>query len=196
MKPDPADRFRNHFLIVCRFNAMSRYTLPGIISLTVICCFIVILLSAVSADLIPVPPFIIPDQESVPVFDEVQYQGQATVEKEDAGPEMTLYVNRPYGYVQSTRASQANLSIVKTTIERYSKSKAVIRGEIKNLDDKTIDLVVVTFNLYNADGDQIGNAYASIDYLSPRSTWKFVTDPIERPDFQFERYGSIYVGVF
>jgi hypothetical protein len=175
---------------------MNGYTTPGILSLTAICCIIVLLLSAVTADLIPIPQVGTQTQDSIPIYDAVQYQTQASVEKEDVTPGMTLYVERPYGYIQSNRASQANLSIIKTYIERYSKSKAVIRGEIKNMDDKTIDLVVATFNLYNADGDQIGNAYASVDYLAPRTTWKFVTDPIERSDFQFEQYGSIYAGVF
>ncbi len=175
---------------------MSGHTMPGIVSITVICCISLLLLSAVTADLIPLPSFGIPTQDTVPVYDAAQYQTQTSVEKEDVMPGMTMYVQRPYGYIKSTQTNQANLSIVKTEIERYSKSKAVIKGELRNLDDKTIDLVVLTFNLYNADGDQIGNAYASIDYLPPKATWKFVTDPIERSDFQFEQYGSIYVGVF
>lgn len=177
---------------------MNGQTMPDIFSLTVICCFIILLLSPVlSADMMPISSLEIVPKDSVPVFDAVQYQGQSSVNTEDIkGSGMSLYLKRPYGYIQSSKESHANLSIVKTTIDWYSKSSAVIRGEIKNLDDKTIDVVVVTFNLYNANGDQIGNAYASIDYLSPKTTWKFTTDPIDRPDFQFERYGSIYIGVF
>jgi len=176
---------------------MNGHSKPGILWLTMICGLGILLLSSV------IPAEIIPDSSSqmisddiVPIYDAVQYQTQASVQKEQVDDSMTLYLKRPYGYIRSSADSGANLSIIKTYIERYSKSKAVIKGEIKNLDDKTIDLVVITFNLYNADGDQIGNAYASIDYLSPKTTWKFVTEPIERSDFQFERYGSIYIGVF
>ncbi|PWR74075.1 FxLYD domain-containing protein [Methanospirillum lacunae] len=175
---------------------MNGHLLPVILSITAICGIAILLFSAVTADYIPLPSFGIPPQNSVPVFDAAQYQTQTSVEKEDVTPGMTMYVQRPYGYIKSTQASQVNLSIIKTDIERISKSTSVIKGEIKNLDEKTIDLIVITFNLYNADGDQIGNAYTSIDYLAPKSTWKFVTDPIERSDFQFEQYGSIYVGVF
>jgi hypothetical protein len=176
---------------------MNGQIMPGILSLTAICCLVILFLSAaLSADIIQNPSYQTISGDVVPIYDAVQYQSQACVEKEGINDGMELYLKRPYGYVRSTADSQANLSIVKTYIERYSKSKSVIRGEIKNLDDKTIDLVVITFNLYNADGDQIGNAYASIDYLSPKTTWKFTTDPIERSDFQFERYGSIYIGVF
>ncbi|PKL60463.1 MAG: hypothetical protein CVV33_02540 [Methanomicrobiales archaeon HGW-Methanomicrobiales-4] len=176
---------------------MNGFTLPGILSLTAICCFVVLLLSAaLSAEDIQSPFYESVTTFGVPVLDEVQYRAQASVEREGIGDGMTLYLKRPYGYIQSSQESQANLSIIKTSIERYSKSKAVIKGEIKNLDDKMIDLVVITFNLYNADGDQIGNAYASIDYLASKTTWKFMTDPIERSDFQFEKYASIYIGVF
>lgn len=176
---------------------MNGATLPGILSLTVICCLVVLLLPvALSADFIPSPSNEEVSSSGVPILDAVQYRAQATVEKEDVSDGMTLYLKRPYGYLQSSRESSANLSIIKTSIERYSKSRAVIKGEIKNLDSKTLDLVVVTFNLFNADGYQIGNAYASIDYLAPKTTWKFMTDPIERSDFQFEKYASIYTGVF
>jgi hypothetical protein len=169
---------------------------PMILSITAICGIVILLFSTVAADNIPLPSIGVPPQNSVPIFDAAQYQTQTSVEKEDVIPGMTMYVQRPYGYIKSTQASQVKLSIIKTDIERISKSTSVIKGEIKNLDEKTIDLIVITFNLYNADGDQIGNAYASIDYLAPKSTWKFVTDPIDRSDFQFEQYGSIYVGVF
>ncbi len=170
--------------------------MPGILSLTSICCLIILLMSAALSAEITDGELQIIQGDVVPIYDAVQYQTQACVEREGVSEGMELYLKRPYGYIRSTSDTTANLSIVRTNIERYSKTKAVIKGEIKNLDDTVIDLVVVTFNLYNADGDQIGNAYASIDYLSPRTTWKFTTDIIERSDFQFERYGSIYIGVY
>lgn len=176
---------------------MSGHTLPGFFLTAVLCCLGVLLFSsALSAEIIPNPLARTSTGDVVPIYDAVQYQSQESVEKEMIENGMTLYLKRPYGYVQTTADTGANLSIVKTEILRYSESRAVIKGEIKNLEDRMIDLIVITFNLYNADGDQIGNAYASIDYLSPKATWKFVTDPIERSDFQFERYGSIFVGAF
>ena len=106
------------------------------------------------------------------------------------------YVTRPFGFMECMENDQVNLTIVKTYIDRVSKDKAYIRGEIRNQDDKTIDLIVITFNLFNANGEQIGNAYASIDYLEPKRTWKFSTEPILGSEFRFERYGSIFTGVF
>lgn len=176
---------------------MNGHTMPGILFVTAIGCLALVLLtSSLSADIVPVQTRDGGMKHYIPVYDAVQYQSQQTVEKEMIDDGNAIYVKRPYGYIESRTEGEANISIIKTSIDRISTEKAVIRGEIKNLDDKTIDLIVITFNLYNADGKQIGNAYASIDYLSPRTTWKFVTDPIDRSDFQFERYGSIYIGMF
>ena len=132
---------------------------------------------------------------SVPVYDSVNYQVQSTIEKEDSHGRK-IFVSRPFGYLECTEDSMVNLSIKKTYIDRISRDKAYIKGEIRNLDDKTIDIIVLTFNLFNADGDQIGNAYATIDYLEPKKTWKFSTDVIDRSDFKFERYGSIFTGYY
>ncbi|PWR74961.1 FxLYD domain-containing protein [Methanospirillum stamsii] len=133
--------------------------------------------------------------KSFPIYDSVNYRIQNTIEKEDSGGR-TCYISRPYGYVETSEDTQVNLSIRKTYIDRVSRDKAYIKGEIKNLDDKTIDVIIITFNLFNADGKQIGNAYASIDYLEPKGEWIFSTEPITRTDFKFERYGSIYTGIF
>lgn len=133
--------------------------------------------------------------KSFPIYDSVNYRIQNTIEKEDSGGR-TCYISRPYGYVETSEDTQVNLSIRKTYIDRVSQDKAYIKGEIKNLDDKTIDVIIITFNLFNADGKQIGNAYASIDYLEPKGEWIFSTEPITRTDFKFERYGSIYTGIF
>lgn len=132
---------------------------------------------------------------SFPLYDSVQYQIQDTIQKEETEGRR-LFISRPFGYLECTEDNQVNLSIRKTYIDRVARDKAYIKGEIRNLDDKTIDIIVITFNLFNADGDQIGNAYATIDYLEPKKTWKFTTDPITRSDFKFERYGSVFTGVY
>ena len=48
-----------------------------------------------------------------------------------------------------------------------------ITGSIKNNTDKQYSYVQVTFNLYDADGAQIGSALANINNLEPNGLWKF-----------------------
>ena len=48
-----------------------------------------------------------------------------------------------------------------------------VTGTIKNNTDKQYSYVQVTFNLYDADGAQIGTALANINNLEANGTWKF-----------------------
>lgn len=178
----------------CVVNMRRKYQ-KGII-FTSILGFFSILILACSCLVVSDQVFSIEDIENTfPLYDTVNFKVQDTILK-DGSNGRTCYISRPFGYIESSEDSQVNLSIKKTYIDRVSRDKAYIRGEIKNLDDKTIDIIIITFNLFNADGKQIGNAYASIDYLEPKTEWVFSTEPIAGSDFKFERYGSIYAGVF
>lgn len=48
-----------------------------------------------------------------------------------------------------------------------------VTGTIKNNKNKQYSYVQVTFNLYDADGAQIGTAMANINNLEANGTWKF-----------------------
>lgn len=57
-----------------------------------------------------------------------------------------------------------------------------VTGTIKNNTDKQYTYVQVTFNLYDADGAQIGTALANINNLESNGTWKFkAIGPTEKP---------------
>lgn len=159
----------------------------------IICLLICMCISILPADQVPGQINLLKSGEYFPIFDSSLDRAQNYVEKENTANRV-CYIRRPFGYIQSSDDEPVNLSIQKTFIDRVSSDRSYIRGEIKNLDDKMIDVVVVTFNLFDANGNQIGNAYASIDYLAPETVWKFSTEPIDKPDFQFERYASIYTG--
>lgn len=48
-----------------------------------------------------------------------------------------------------------------------------IEGEIKNNTDKGYSYVQVTFNLYDANGAQLGTAVDNINNLEANGTWKY-----------------------
>jgi hypothetical protein len=104
----------------------------------------------------------------------------------------TLLVQRPYGYVVTTRYNDANLSLQSSTLDRSGQDGAVIRGTIHNGSQNEIGIAIIAFNLFDASGNQIGNAYASIDFLAPRTSWRFVTDPISNSDLQFYRFAHFF----
>ena len=104
----------------------------------------------------------------------------------------TLLVQRPYGYVLTTHYNDANLSLHASTLDKSGKDGAVIRGTVNNKNQEEIGIAIIAFNLFDASGNQIGNAYASIDFLAPRTNWRFVTDPIPNPDLQFYRFAHFF----
>ncbi|MDR0839245.1 MAG: FxLYD domain-containing protein, partial [Oscillospiraceae bacterium] len=48
-----------------------------------------------------------------------------------------------------------------------------ITGTLKNTTKKTYSYAQVTFNLYDADGNQIGTAFDNINNWEAGGTWKF-----------------------
>ena len=48
-----------------------------------------------------------------------------------------------------------------------------LEGTVKNNTDKTASYVQIQFNVYDADGNQIGTALDNINNLGAGETWKF-----------------------
>ena len=108
----------------------------------------------------------------------------------------TLLVQRPYGYISTKEYNAADLSLLSSGLFKSEPEGTVIRGIVHNRNQEEIGVVVLVFNLFDASGNQIGNAYASIDFLSPRTNWRFVTDPIFHPELQFYRFAYFFTGSY
>lgn len=87
---------------------------------------------------------------------------------------------------QSSEATSAQASSDAYTItddqivkDTYS---AKIAGTLTNNTDKKISNVQVTYTVYDAQGAQIGTAYANTTNLEPNGTWKFEAFSIAKPD--------------
>lgn len=76
-------------------------------------------------------------------------------------------------YTTTTSTQEGGLTLVsdKKTTDQYG--TIYIEGEIKNNSDKTYSYAQVTFNLYDADGAQLGTAMDNINNLEPNGTWKY-----------------------
>ena len=65
---------------------------------------------------------------------------------------------------------------IKKDIKNYfdeEKSTYYVEGYLVNNTDKKIDYIVVEYNLYDISNNLIGTAYASVNNLDKRGTWKF-----------------------
>lgn len=66
---------------------------------------------------------------------------------------------------------------------------AVITGTFTNNSEEELTAISITYNLYDAEGTQIGNAYASANNVAPGSSWAFeATSSVEPGEVaSFER---------
>lgn len=69
-----------------------------------------------------------------------------------------------------TQKSDFTVADEKLNIDTYS---ATITGTVTNTTDQDKSYVGVTYNLYDKDGNMIGNAYDGADTLKAGASWKF-----------------------
>jgi hypothetical protein len=105
------------------------------------------------------------------------------------------YIRRPYGYSAFQNRVAQPVSVQDNgQIGIDQSGHQVITGKIKNIGAARIDSLVITINIYNANGEVIGNTYASVDYLSPGVVWKFRSSPFDYPDYQYHEISEIFTG--
>ena len=66
-----------------------------------------------------------------------------------------------------------NFTLVSDEMTKDSIGTCWIEGTIQNNTNKNYSYVQVTFNLYDADGNQLGTAMDNINNFEPNSTWKY-----------------------
>ena len=118
---------------------------------------------------------------------------QASTSQETSIPAIG-YVKRPYGYHQYIYHPGYQVTPVESHVETDQSGNQVIVGRVKNEGSETIDLVVVTINLYNSNGYQIGNRYASADFLKPGRSFMYTTSPITEKGFAYHEIADVFAG--
>lgn len=72
---------------------------------------------------------------------------------------------------------------------KYFKTKYIV-GTIKNNSGKKTNLISITFNLYDKDGNVIGSAMDNINFIDVDGTWKFKAVILE-DEFDHFKLGEI-----
>ncbi len=109
-----------------------------------------------------------------------------------AAPE---YVKRPYGYVPSTYHPGYQARLLESHIDKdMATGDRRIVGTVKNIGTETIDLLVVTADLYNNQGYLIGTVSVDVYYLGAGKTWQFRSEPITVPDYSYYEIARVFTG--
>ncbi len=103
------------------------------------------------------------------------------------------YIQRPYGYTEFVSVP-SDVAIAETHIVQDSSGNRFVAGTLRNKATTRADFVQITFNLFNSNGAQVGNAIASVYYLRGGSDWKFQAEPAVPADYQYHETAAIFVG--
>ena len=102
------------------------------------------------------------------------------------------YIQRPWGYAAAERDPSHTLSVLESRIESDDEGGQYITGRLKNDQNTRIEYAVVTFNLYDANANHIGNVYAKTDYLGGGKVWIFHTNSFKLKNYQFFEVADIF----
>ena len=95
------------------------------------------------------------------------------------------YIERSYGYVPITAPPENSLTYIEATATKDTSGMVTISGKIRNDGPGTLDFLHVTYLLFDANGNILGNAHASVEYIPAGKTWKFTTEPVRAQAYQY-----------
>jgi len=124
--------------------------------------------------------------DSPPVLPESpQPTPETPVRNVPAETPFSAYIERSYGYAPYVTPPDYRLTMIESSARRDPSGNVIISGRMKNEGPDSLTYLHLTFNLFDASGNQVGNAHASIEYLSAGKTWRFETIPVPGTGYQF-----------
>ncbi len=103
------------------------------------------------------------------------------------------YLRTPYGYVLTTPRTGVRLAIIEIKEETDADGRRYLAGSIKNEENTRLSHITVNFNLFNSNGNLVGNTYASVNSLGPGKVWKFTTSSFPSKDYQYYEMAEIFI---
>jgi hypothetical protein len=95
------------------------------------------------------------------------------------------YIERSYGYVPYTSPPDHRLTYIDSSGSKDASGMVTITGRIKNEGPGSLNYLQVTYTLFDSNGNIIGNAHTSVEYLDPGKTWRFTTEPVRADNYQY-----------
>jgi hypothetical protein len=95
------------------------------------------------------------------------------------------YIERSYGYVPIVDTPENSLTYIDATGTKDASGMVTITGRIRNDGPGSLNYLHVTYTLFDANGNILCNAHASVEYIGSGKTWKFTTEPVRAPAYQY-----------
>ena len=95
------------------------------------------------------------------------------------------FIERSYGYVPITAPPENSLTYIEATGTKDASGMVTISGRIRNDGPGPLNFLHVTYTLFDANGNVLDNAHAGVEYIPAGKTWKFTTEPVRAPGYQY-----------
>ena len=95
------------------------------------------------------------------------------------------YIERSYGYVPYTTPPDHRLTYIDASGTKDASGMVTITGRIKNEGPGSLNYLHVTYTLFDANGNVLTNAHASVEYLDSGKIWRFMTEPVRADNYQY-----------
>ncbi len=102
------------------------------------------------------------------------------------------YVKTPYGYLLTTPRAGVRLAIIEIKEETDASGQIYLTGRVRNEENFRISHITLNFNLFNSNGNLVGNAYASVNSLDPGKVWMFTTNSFPAKDYHYYQMGDAF----
>ncbi len=101
------------------------------------------------------------------------------------------YIERSYGYVPYTTPPEHRLTVIESNSRKDASGNIIIYGRLKNEGPGSLSYLQVTFNLFDNNGNLLGNAYAHVEYFGAGQTWHFQSDPVPATNYQYFKIAGV-----
>lgn len=101
------------------------------------------------------------------------------------------YIERSYGYVPYSPPPEYRLTMIESNSKRDASGDVIIYGRVKNEGPGSLAYLHMTFNLFDSNGNLVGNAYVKVEHFESGKIWWFESDPVSVPNYQYFEISSI-----
>lgn len=102
------------------------------------------------------------------------------------------FLETPYGYIRTIPRTGVRLAIIEIKEEVDETGQKYLTGRIKNEENTRLNHVTVNFNLFNSNGNLVGNAHASVNSLNPGKVWMFTTNSFPSRNYQYYEMAEVF----
>ncbi len=134
----------------------------------------------------------VPTSDSATHPGEIQGTGEIITEAPISQGAPQYYVKTPYGYILTTPRTGVRLAIIEIKEDVDASGQKYLTGKVRNEENFRINHITLNFNLFNSNGNLIGNAHASVNALDPGKVWMFTTNSFPAKDYHYYQMAEAF----